>query len=478
MSTQCTQEEKKLLEHWLRTHFHSAAFNGRLQIGYRSAGSTLVLPMVTCERDKMFQLLLEDLILHSSVDYYITANTVCGVKRKIEQLFSLENIVIDVDCHQPIDVNEAGFDLLIDQILALLENNTYLPKPTSVVRTGRGIQLWWALVPCHAKCKPYYDEVKNNFMIELESILSEHNDLDCFSVDKTASSNAVGYFRIPGTTNTKVNKKVTFEVFDDDTIYVLQDLVDLVKEWADPVTPIITAKEPVMDKKDYGSKFSTQEITLLKNFHTLGFFRSGQLIKLRQIRDCPPGKEERNNFCFLMYNTLLPAFGHEKAMERLYLFNQGFKEPLSHAEIEGVICTAKRIKGYKYSNQKIIEFLNITPEEQEQISLYAGKFKSITGLSSHPSRKASAALVKENRNAQILQMAKTGKKGSEMARLLGVSEPTIRKVLREQGESLSTRLKEKIKNLFLTGMEAKEIAQECLCSVRTVLRNLEGLSLQ
>lgn len=473
MTKDQTKKENQFLEEWFDKQFHSCAFDGRLQVGYRSKGNTAVLPLATCEREKMKALLVEYVTLHSSVDYYITANTISGVKRKTEELFSLENIVIDIDCHEEHGLSRQGFDQKIDQILRLIENNSPLPKESSVVRTGRGVQLWWSIVPCHAKCKPYYDEVKRFFMSEIASLLTSFQDLTCFTVDKTASTNPVGYFRLPGTYNTKVKEKVTFEVTQEDTLYVLQDLVKLAKEWSDKSEPVQQATIPEMTT----TEFSSHEVSLLKNFQTFGFFRSGQLIKLRLIRNLPSGKEERNNFCFLMYNTLLPAFGKEKALEKLYLFNKGFKEPLTHKEIEGVICTAKQINGYKYSNQKIIEFLNITPEEQDQIGLYAGKFKLFTGISSHPSRKASAALAKEHRNKNIIELANSGKNGAEIAKLLQVSQPTIRKVLHGQGASLSTRLKEKMKTFFQEGKTMEEIAQMCNCSLRSVQRYRKSTSL-
>lgn len=470
MTKQKVKEKKSagLLQQWFKTQFSSSAFNGRLQIGYRSQGSSAVLPMFTCERDKLAVFLSESMVFHPSVDYYITANTVSGVKRRGEQLFSLENIVIDIDCHEEPFTREEVLNDKIDRILWLMENNTDLPAPNTVVRTGRGIQLWWAIVPCHAKCKPYYDEVKDNFILELMSILTETEELDCFSVDRTASSNPVGYYRIPNTYNTKVNRLVLCEVKEDRKPYVLQELVALVKSWDHHDNDVKTYERTPLAKTEY----SVAELSLLKNFHTLGFFRSRQLIQLRQIRNRGVGKEERNNFCFLMFNTLLPAFGEEKTMEKLYLFNHGFKVPLTKEEIENVICTAKKKNGYKYSNQKIIEFLNINPEEQEQIGLYGGKFKSLTGISSHPSRKASAGLMKESRNQSIQNLAETGKTIKEIALELGLSPPTVSKVLRTQGGSLAERLQKKIKDMASSGIHSKEIAHHCHCSLRTVQRNL------
>lgn len=465
------KENTKLLKAWFEKQFSSSAFQGRLQIGYRSPGSTAVLPMFTCERDKLAEFLGESMVFHPSVDYYITANTVSGVKRRAEQLFSLENIVIDVDCHGTPDLTEVLMDQKIDRILWLIENSTELPLPTSVVRTGRGVQFWWAIVPCHAKCKPYYDEVKENFMLALSAILTEYEELDDCFVDKTASSNPVGYFRLPGTFNTKVNRQVRCTLGQEDALYVLQDLVKLVKSWELPPSKVYETGNAPMAKTEY----SVAELSLLKNFHTLGFFRSRQLIQLRAIRNRAVGKEERNNFCFLMYNTLLPAFGEEKTMEKLYLFNQGFKQPLSVEEIEGVICTARRKQGYKYSNGKIIEFLSISPEEQDKIGLYAGKFKRFTSVSSHPSRKASVALAKDSRNQSIVNLAESGKKGKEIAEILGISHPTVSKVLKAQGGSLAERLRDKVRALQSAGQSPSQIAQACACSVRTVHRNLLGV---
>ncbi len=473
MTNTQVKEKKHLknLQQWFQKQFSSSAFNGRLQIGYRSPGSSAVLPMFTCERDKLLDFITKSMVFHPSIDYYITANTVNGVKRRTEQLFSLENIVIDIDCHEEPHYHETILNQKIDQILWLIEKSTELPIPTSIVRTGRGLQLWWAIVPCHAKCKPYYDEVKENFMLELASILTEYEELKAFTIDKTASSNPVGYYRLPNTFNTKVNRLATCEISAQETLYTLQDLVTLVKTWENP--PSFSFEPQIHPLAN--TNYSAMELSILKNFHTLGFFRSRQLIQLRALRNQKPGKEERNNFCFLLYNTLLPAFGEEKTMEKLYLFNQGFKIPMTKEEIEHTLCTAKRKHGYQYSNQKIIEFLNITPEEQEQIGLYAGKFKSFTKISSHPSRKASAALVKESRDQSVLELAKKGKNGKEIAQLLGISPPTVSKILRQNGGSLATRLKEQIQSLKQTGFSPGEIATQCKCSLRTVQRHLQPI---
>lgn len=427
------------LRKWFDLHFAPSDFNGRFQLGYRKKKSSALLPLVTMEQKQM-EVFLQDMYVRGDYDYYITANSVSGVKRKTDGLFAFHNIVIDVDCH--VDFNE-GFGMnhfLIEAFLWRFQRDSMLPPPTSIVKTGRGVQLWWAITPVHQKCKPYLDEVRAVYLEEIQDILNEYPDLDELSVDKTASCNDVGYFRLPCSYNTKVKKKVEIEMMDENAIYVLQDLVSSVKKWKqNKVKEEATVKE-FSDQK-FKNDFANHEVFVLKNVQTLAFFRIRQLISLRKSRDSAIKEETRNNLNFLVYNALLPAVGEVEAWEKLQAFNNGFKQPMSTKELQAVIVSAKEKGGYKYSNEKIIEFLSISPEEQEKIGLFSPKKKGVVRFSQHPSRDASRALSKEARDKSIQELSKSRMTQKAIALELGISLPTISKVLNTK------EIKENQKNL-------------------------------
>ena len=197
-----------------------------------------------------------------------------------------------------------------------------------------------------------------------------------------------------------------------------------------------------------------------------------QLIQLRILRDNQVGEETRNNFCFIAYNAMLPALGHDRAWDKLLAFNKGFKTPMEEKELERVIVSAKEKNGYRYSNEKMVEFLSITPEEQMKIGLYSpiGPFEPMTRLSTHPSRQQSRKLAKDDRNRKILSMSANGQTGKAIAQQLGISEDTVTTTLRAAGVSPKEKRDEKAIQLLKDGKSEQEIALELGCSARTVRR--------
>lgn len=451
--------EKLDLLKWFETHYAPSSFDGRFQIGYRKKNATALLPLVTNDRNDLEEF-LGNMFIRPDYDYYITANAVSGVNRKSEGLFSFHNIVIDIDCHSFLQNDLYGYHHAVEEFIWRFQRDWDLPLPSSIVETGRGVQLWWAIMPVYKKCKPYLDEVRDKFILAIEEILDEYSDLAVFEVDKTASCNDVGYFRLPFSFNTKVNKQVEVESLGDNERYVLQDLVEAVKIWD---------KQRVSDEsgssnldKAFIENFSTHEIFLLKDIQTLAFFRIKQLILLRKIRNSAINDESRNNLNFLVYNALLPAMGEDLAWVKLLSFNNGFKIPMSIKELEAVIVSAKEKGGYKYSNVKIIEFLGITPEEQEKIGLYAPKNQGVVRFSQHPSRDASRSLAKESRDASIRELGKSGLNQKEISEKLAISPATVSKVLDKR----------------VSKQQQKEQAEQALLEGKTIAETvlLSGLS--
>ena len=86
---------------WYDVHFPASSFHGRIYIGRRKDDGFGVQRLFLGEREAVRQF-LEDMHVSEKLDYYITANTVNGVERNLEGLFSLDNIVLDIDCHSEV----------------------------------------------------------------------------------------------------------------------------------------------------------------------------------------------------------------------------------------------------------------------------------------------------------------------------------------------------------------------------------------
>lgn len=414
----------RAVSEWLDIHFGDTSFDGRIFIGHRKHGGG-VYTMTARSLSELSQYVM---LIHASqrLDYYITANTVSGVNRTMDGLFGLQNIVIDVDCHE----KDADTALLVQNFLWRAERDLWsdgtLPRPNSVVRTGRGVHLWWAIKPCHASCIFYYNQIKTGIMDHIDAMLSEYPELDELQVDRTASSNAVGYYRLPCTYNTAAKRFGALQVLHNER-YDTKELA----EYISPLPRKIGSERVLGAKK--AIPMQQGDVIVLHNNYTTGANRVMQLINLRNLRNNDVGAETRNNLCFSVYNALRMSYDHEEAMDRLRAYNSGFKEPMDDAELEHTVCSAKRKGGYKYTNAKLIEFLEITPEEQDAIGLhpFTGKYKPWSHTKPNATRDSVRKAVRNDRDAKVIAMYSEGISQAEIARTLGISRNTVAKIIRE-----------------------------------------------
>ena len=412
---------------WLDIHFGDSSFNGRIFIGHRKRGGGVY----TMSARNISELKEYVMLIHASqrMDYYITANSVSGTSRTINGLFSLHNIVIDIDCHD----KQADANGLVQSFLWRAERDMWsdesLPRPNSIVRTGRGVQLWWAIKPCHASCVFYYNQIKTGLMDHIDALISEYSELEQLSVDRTASNNAVGYFRMPFTYNTEAKRFGTLQVLHSER-YDTHELAGYIsplpqesRAKRDPVAPKAIPMQPC-------------DIVVLHNNYTTGANRVMQLVNLRNLRNNDVGSETRNNLCFSVYNALRMSYNHSEAMDRLRAYNSGFKKPMTDAELEHTVCSAARKGGYKYTNARLIEFLDITPEEQDAIGLhpFTGKYKPWSHTKPNATRDAVRNAVRNDRDSKVISMHQDGISQAETARRLGISRNTVAKILREWAE--------------------------------------------
>lgn len=419
------------IDKWLEIHFGDTSFNGRAVIGRKESNGAIY----TMSARPLSELrpYIKTVYSSKNADCYITANTMAGVKRRQEELFGLQNIVIDIDCHEE-GRHYYNVSALVEAFIWRSKRDLWetgvIPTPNSIVRTGRGVQLWWAIKPCYGGrdyeiSRYHHRKIKNNFINHIQSLLDDNDEeLEGLSIDSGSSSNLVGYFRLPYTYNSKAKCYSSLEIFHSER-YDQRELTKLEAPEAQ-----IIENPNVYEAKHIPMQETDREI--LKNFQSTGVQRVMHLIKLRNLRNNEVGAEMRNDFNFSVYNALRMSFDHEEAMTHLESFNAGFKKPMSKRELKNCISSAKDKEGYKYTNAKLIELLEITPEEQRAIGLvpYPNKHFSKPNASRDAARKA----LKDDRDYKILDLLKKGVSQAEIARELGIGKNTVYRVVKRLKE--------------------------------------------
>jgi len=462
---------------WFALHYPHSTFNGRFHLGFRREGSTGIWPLFNGSRDKLEEF-LESMHVSSRLDYYITANAVTGRERKAKNLFSLHNIVVDIDAHGesgPLDPDLAQ-DLLwrLDRDLFSILSP---PPPSSIIYTGRGIQLWWAIVPIAAKCLPWYQEIQDMFVLAISDCLAEYLQFESLHIDGQASGNVVGYFRLPCSIN--VHAGVDAKILSlTQSVYDTYDLINWAKKWQEENIQPAASVEP----QDFSGQYSDTEICMLRDIYTMSFFRFKQITNLRRLRDRDIGDESRDKMNFMVYNSLLPSLGHDKAWDKLLLFNQGFKQPMTEQELHQTIDTAHRKGGYRYTNEKLIKFLDVTAKEQEAIGLYIPTipYSPLSRLSNHPSRRAARKMVRDDRDKRVRQMREAGISRREISRQTGLAFRTVQSILGpedtvEKEKKQGTTKQALVEEMLRTGKSTAEIKKELGVSVRTIQRAAKAL---
>lgn len=426
--------------------YQDTSFDGLISLGTKdSDGNYKDIGPVPCTQITQFA---DEMTILSDHDYYISPNIFSNEIRSKDTLLAINAIVIDVDCHSK-DCPSAELEQRIEALIWRLQNDCFdcgeLPHPHYIVLTGRGIQLWWCVVPAHAKSfSGNFTDVEHYFASKIDNLISEFPDeLLGFSVDPVASSNAAGLFRLPGTVNTHCQKDVEAIFFPGQRLNL--------KNFRDQFLPLSPRSSKRGNAHIHFKPYTQNSLkaVLLK--------RLDAVERLRSLRNAPVGGETRNNFCLIYYAMAKPIYGDAEAYRRTQAFNYGFKIPLTDKELGKCLCSARR-KNYKYSTQAIIQKLDITADEANMIGLHIAKAK--------PSSKDK----KESRNRQIIDLFNQGLRQKEIAERFGIACSTVSTILKNNPNKIDT-LSNQIQELLQSGKTSVEVSQELHCSVRTVERH-------
>lgn len=372
----------------------------------------------------------------SDSEYFVTQNGFNNPKKRDSaHLFTLHNIVIDIDCHYldpTTDEFHETIDMLVDRIYKKAVNSDFI-MPNSIVYTGRGLQLWWALVPASSQLRFMYDLVRSK-LIETLDKMTGRGQYSGFSVDKAASKNYAGFYRLPFSVNAKNNRMVDLEIYH-------QGRLDLKTEYEKIMGEKIASGEiissiPKKDKKyiDEAKKNRKTKCTRkCRNRHNLLGTREKMLHRLAEMR----GYNiigSRDLMLLILHSAYLSiGRSEEEAWEAVLALNNAFTDPLEEYKIRGYLKTSLE-KKYRFTNKRIIEVLNMTKEECDILNFHEHV--------SYAKKSAENRSKKCARNQIIFNMFCEGKTTKEIAESAGCSASTVDKII-DDIRAWGTKQKEK-----------------------------------
>lgn len=277
---------------------------------------------------------------------YITLNTFYKPCRRLEYIKELNALFIDLDCYNTKFTKE--------QIIMNLEENYFnklIPATNYILDSGRGLGLLWLINKVPSQALPLWKAIEEYL----------YNQLKAFGADRQALD-ATRILRVPGSINSK-SKTVVSIIDEYDYIY---DLREIQKEYLPELKP--------KEKK----KGRPKKINYIYRERSLYYARIQDIIKLCELREYDlRGKRE---IILFLYRYYLCSFTEDvqKAIEDVLELNSMFIYPLKENEViratrSAEKCYLDKNKEYKYKNDTLIELLEITEDEETQMSTIISK---------------------------------------------------------------------------------------------------------
>ena len=396
---------------------------------------------------------VEELKINKNLDYYITANTIKNekkAKRETGKQFSFRNIVIDIDIHNE---NISEWDKM-QELIALsyyLTNKKEIPQPNIINWTGRGLQAWYCLEEISVNFKMQWLAVSSELVSRIEKIiLNNSKELANCDVDRTASKNMIGVYRLFNTYNTKTHTQAEAEIIHSNR-YKLQELYNA-----------LITYEPKKKK----AKAELQEI--ITDYLPLHKKRKRFIEWL--VEDRKEIKGQRDIVLFQYVNACYSFLSKEQAQAETNALNSCFKEPLPERELQKI---------YKYFDthgtldrmtvEGFLEFLNCSSEEIKHYK----KMRTVKQNYTRDNERRLNEMEKQDRNKKIVKMRKDGLSINDIINKTGLSKRQIIYILSESGttaETLKQERDKKVLELKNKGLTVAEITKLTDISKETYYR--------
>lgn len=380
-----------------------------------------------------------------NIDIYFTVNTSFNGRRGAKNLKNLRAFYLDFDFHEKL--SEEELINKINYIIAEVWMAAYwgkAPKPTRVILSGRGVQIYWDIEPSSYGAIASWQEFEDYLYNQFKDLGADRQATDCSRL-----------MRLWGTINSKSNSKCELMILEKENIYSLYELREKYLNWSE------RHKRSYFKKENNNKKISNKKINLF-NSYTLHLARAEDIVKLVKMRK--GNVRGYRNFiihCYAYWEGIYIR-DNEVLKDKVYKLNENFTEPLNNSEIDKVLrCIPKAISkfleyeqglrngqakrvskgmrdkgGYWYKNTTLIERLNITEEEQNDLKTIIGineKYKR-NNKRRNNARRNENGLTKKQQELQELkvkieELKEQGLKQSQIIEVLGITLYKYKKLI-------------------------------------------------
>jgi hypothetical protein len=289
-------------------------------------------------------------------DIYFSQQTFYKPKRIVSNVRQLRALYVDLDFYL--------LNFSLSYILMILEQEQFrikMPEPNYIIFSGRGIVLIWRIEPVPYQALPLWQVLQQYLYEQVKEYGADRKALDAARV-----------FRIAGSINSKNGQPVEVQ-YRHDYMYTLRQIQ---QEYL-----------PELNPNQQKKKGRPKKIVQLHNIYRLHITRLGDLRKLVELRHYDV-KGYRETLCFLYrYWSCCILHDPDEALQEMLDFNASLLDPLPEREVIRATQSAEKAweartdkkaneeakklgypgAGYNLKNTKLIQWLDITPEEQQQL---------------------------------------------------------------------------------------------------------------
>ena len=307
---------------------------------------------------------------------FITPNTFYIPKKGSDNIRQFRALYIDLDIYTSEYSKSEAFYNVFE-----LSNVGKIPTPSMVIDSGQGLHLYWYIKHAPKQAAWTWQELEDYLYKQLK-----HLGADIKATD------AARVLRLPGTINTKNDQECKI-IHQSNNKYTMYDLRTAYLDYGKKAEkPVKRHTEPKKDKE-------TGKLNHIFNSYTLHLTRAEDIRTLCELRDYEV-TNYRNKIlhCYIYWKGIYTR-DQEDLLNIAYELNDRFTEPKKDKAVISVTKSVlkaiekfidyeqgirsgekKRVTkgmrdkaGYWYTNEKLIEMLDITPEEQKKLKTIISK---------------------------------------------------------------------------------------------------------